>query len=198
MRARTNTDCMTTVKGLYSTIRPILARSAISGMIAGEAASKYVSGIGFSDLKMNEDEILRAKKGYEEILNRNGTAFAGWTEAQWAVHQIMHRYALPPLRTESTLMTGYARIQRLKDKARKLLKAENPHELYHCLEVLNLIDIAELVILAVNERKESRGEARRQDYPFANPMLNKLLLLHQKDGKPSFRWEPFRSIPRNM
>ena len=195
MRARTGTDCMTTVKGLYSTIRPILARSAISGMIAGESASDYARGIDFSDLKRNDDQILQAKQRYEEILDRAGTQFAGWTEAQWAIHQIMQRYALPPLRTESTLMTGYARLLRLKDKAKRLLKAANPHELYHCLEVLNLMDIAELVILAVNERKESRGEARRQDYPFVNPMLNKLLVCSQKDGKPSFRWTPFRRIP---
>ena len=195
MRARTATDCMTTVKGLFSTIRPILARSAISGMIAGESAAAYCSGMDFSHLEKNKDQILRAKESYEEILGREGTRFATWDEAQWALHQTMHRYALPPLRTENTLMTGYARILRLRDKARQLLKAKNPHELYHCLEVLNLIDIAELVILAVNERKESRGEARRHDYPFVNPMLNKLLVLFQKDGKPSFRWESFRPIP---
>ena len=70
-----------------------------------------------------------------------------------------------------------------------MLKASNQNELYHCLEVLNLLEIAELVILAINERKESRGQLRRLDYPFTNPMLGQFLVMSEKNGKPGFRWE---------
>ena len=86
-------------------------------------------------------------------------------------------------------MAGYNQLLKLRDQTHQILKANNQHDLYHCLEVLNLMDAAELVLLAVNERKESRGQARRQDYPFTDPMLNKLLVIAQKDGKPTFRWE---------
>jgi len=127
-------------------------------------------------------------------LNHEGLQFADWREAQWAIWQIMHCYASPPLRTENTLMAGYNQLLRIREKAQRILKARNQHELYHCLGVLNLMGIAELVLLAVNERKESRDQARRQDYPFTNPMLNKLLVITQKDGKPTFRWEKPRRL----
>jgi len=93
-------------------------------------------------------------------------------------------------------MAGYNQLLRLRERAHRILKASNQHDLYHCLEVLNLMDIAELVLLSVNERKESRGQARRQDYPFTNPMLNKFLVITQKDGKPTYRWEEPRRISR--
>jgi succinate dehydrogenase/fumarate reductase flavoprotein subunit len=51
------------------------------------------------------------------------------------------------------------------------------------------MDISELVLLAVNERKESRGQARRHDYPFVNPLLDKFLVVMKKQGKPIFKWE---------
>ena len=87
-------------------------------------------------------------------------------------------------------MAGYNQLIRLRDRAYKVLQADNQHDLYHCLEVFNLMDIAEVVLLAVNERKESRGQAIRMDYPFINPMLNnKHLVISQKEGKPSLRWE---------
>ena len=57
------------------------------------------------------------------------------------------------------------------------------------LEVLNLLDIAELVLLAMNERKESRGQLRREDYPFTNPALNAFLIFRRQDSGPVFRWE---------
>jgi succinate dehydrogenase/fumarate reductase flavoprotein subunit len=91
-------------------------------------------------------------------------------------------------------MAGYNQLLRLRELAKCTLKAGNPHDLYHCLEVLNVIDIAELVLLAVNERKESRGKIQRQDYPFTNPMLNKFLVITQKDSKPTLRWEKPRRV----
>jgi succinate dehydrogenase/fumarate reductase flavoprotein subunit len=95
-------------------------------------------------------------------------------------------------------MAGYNQLLRIKKKAQSILKASNQHDLYQFLEVLNLMDVAELVLLAINERKESRGQARRQDYPFVNPMLNKLLVISLKEGQPSFRWEkPLRISKTN-
>ena len=78
--------------------------------------------------------------------------------------------------------------------AHKTLKAGNQHDLCHSIEVLNLMDVAELVILAVIERKESRDQARRMDYPFTNPALRKVLVITLKDGRPVFRWEKPRRV----
>jgi succinate dehydrogenase/fumarate reductase flavoprotein subunit len=193
MHARVDTNFRTTVEGLYSTLRPGLSRSATSGMVAGESAAEYAGKDKLTGLENQGNKISKIKERYEEILNREGTQFADWREAQWALWQVMDCYALPSRRSESTLMAGYSQLLRIREKANRILKAGNQHDLYHCLEVLNLMDIAELVLLAVNERKESRGEARRLDYPFPNPMLdNKIMVVTMKNGRPAFSWEEAR------
>lgn len=193
IQPRVDANFRTTVDGLYAIPYKLLSLSATGGMIAGEAAAGYAQSAGFSDREYHS-EVQQLKQRYEEILNREGQQFADWREAQWGIWQVMHCYALPPNRTENTLVAGYNQLNRLRKQAHELLKARNQHDLYHCLEVLNLLDIAELAILAVNERKESRGQARRLDYPFTDPRLDKFLIIAQKDEKPAFRWDKPRRI----
>ena len=193
IKPRINANFETTIQGLYAVIRENLPRSAVGGLISGEAAAKNAERVEALPLNANR-KIALAKQKCDEILNRQGQEYADWREVQWAIWQIMHCYALPPHRTESTITAGYGQLLRLRDRTYKILKASNQHDLYHCLEVLNLMDIAELVLLSVKERRESRGPARRQDYPFINPMLNKLLVVTQKNGKPAFRWENPRRL----
>jgi succinate dehydrogenase/fumarate reductase flavoprotein subunit len=189
IQTRIDLNAASSVPGIFAVFRANLPRSAVGGFIAGRSAGKYSLGIKTPDTASQNSKIAGLKQQYEEILNHDGLSYADWKEVQWAIYQVMHVYALPPNRTESTLMTGHRQLTRVRTKAKQLLKAANPHDLYHCQEVLNLLDIAELVLLAVNERKESRGIARRLDYPFVNPMLEKFLVITQKEGKPSFRWE---------
>jgi succinate dehydrogenase/fumarate reductase flavoprotein subunit len=196
VNARVNVNYETTIDGLYALPHGGLPRSSVSGMVAGEAAARKTKGQGTPDWEKYRDTLLRCKEQYEGIINRTGSQFADWREAQWAIYQIMHCYALPPHRTESTLLAGYNQLLRLRDLAKRSLKAGNPHDLCRCLEVLNIIDIAELILLSTVERRESRGMMKRQDYPFANPMLNKLLIVTQKNGKPHFRWEKPRRISK--
>ena len=194
IHARVDANFKTTVEGLYAISPGFLSWSAVGGLVAGEAAAKEAKDIDSPDPEEHHDKIFRLKQRYEELLNRDGLQFADWREAQWAVWQIMHCYALPPHRTESTLTAGYNHLLRLRELAYKILKAGNQHDLCHSVEVLNLMDIAELVLLAVNERKESRDQARRMDYPFTNPALKKFLVITLKDGKPVFRWEKPRRV----
>lgn len=196
IQLRVDANYLTSIQGLYSIGPGPLSFSAVGGQIAGESASKYAEGVKFTDLSEQQGKIDRLKQDYEAILNREEPEFADWKECQWAIYQVMQCYAMPPNRTESTLMAGYQQLLRIREKTRKLLRAKDPHELHHCLEVLNLLDIAELVILAVNERKESRGLARRMDYPFPNPMLKQFLVISRKEGKITFRWERPRRIAK--
>lgn len=190
IQIKIDTDYKAALEGVYAVLPGNLPVNAVGGMIAGENAAKEAQNIDLSDLDGSSDKVSKLKESYKEILSREGLRYADWREAQWAIYQTMHCYALPPKRTEGTLIAGHNQISKIRNKAKKLLKASNPHELYHCLEVLNLLDIAEIVLLAVKERKESRGQARRQDYPFPNPMLdNKSLLVSQVNGKPTLRWE---------
>jgi succinate dehydrogenase/fumarate reductase flavoprotein subunit len=86
------------------------------------------------------------------------------------------------------LEAGLTHIQRLREEARRTLIARNPHELSRALEVLNLVDAGELVCIAALERKETRGQHKRTDYTYTNPMLDKWLIIKNVAGRPVTEW----------
>ena len=194
IQIRVDANFKTSIEGLYAISPGFLSWSAVGGLVAGEAAAKEVKHIDSPHQEEQDDKISSLKDTYDELLNRDGLQFADWREAQWAIWQVMHCYALPPLRTESTLTAGYNHLLRLKKLACRTLKAGSQHDLCHSIEVLNLMDVAELVILGVRERKESRDQARRMDFPFTNPALKKLLVITLMQGRPIFRWERPRRV----
>jgi len=59
----------------------------------------------------------------------------------------------------------------------------------NCLETMNLIELGELVLIGCNERKETRQNHVRAEYPFTNPILNKLLLVKKLNNKPVTAWK---------
>ena len=155
------------------------------GWIAGENAAKYAKAS--VPLKPERiDEQVEERKGlFLQIRNRmDGT---GWQEVNIALQQVMNDYA-GLIRSETLLRAGLNHLRRLKAKAPALLMAKNQHELARSLEVLNLIDLGELVMIAADERKESRRKHVRADYPFTNPLLEKLLIVKKVEGKPMAEW----------
>ena len=77
------------------------------------------------------------------------------------------------VRSETLFKAGLHYLKELRTLAYAELKAENSHELTRSLEVLNLLDLAEVTILAGDYRKDNRGiHHNRIDYPFANPLLD--------------------------
>ena len=60
------------------------------------------------------------------------------------------------------------------------------------LEVLNMIEIAVLIFLTARERKETRGKHIRPDYPFTNPLLEKLLVVRRDDAEPRLEWRKIK------
>jgi len=110
-----------------------------------------------------------------------------WQEANVALQQVMQDY-VGGVKSEDLLKAGLSHLQKIKKKAHDSIMAANSHELMHCLEVLNLYDLGELVFLAALQRKETRGNHIRTDYPFTNPLLNKMLICRKKGKNPVFEW----------
>jgi succinate dehydrogenase/fumarate reductase flavoprotein subunit len=78
------------------------------------------------------------------------------------------------------LTAGLSNLKTLRARANEELKAANPHELYRCLEVLNLLEIAETIIASARERRETR-------FP---PEHERIDFLQQDDD----RWKVFLAI----
>jgi succinate dehydrogenase/fumarate reductase flavoprotein subunit len=178
----------TSLRGLYAAGDELfggISCASTFGWIAGENAATHAKTVGSTSTKPWDDEVDRRNEVLQKIRTRE--TGAPWQEVNIALQQIMTDYA-GLVRSETLLRAGLNHLRRLKEKAPVLLMAKNPHELMHGLEVLNLIDLGEILLVAANERKESRKKHIRADYPFTNPLLDKLLIVKKVDGKPVTEW----------
>ncbi len=184
-----NTKGETSLKGLYAAGDENgvgIGNAAVYGYIAGENAARYAKQQEPRDIEACRATIQEKVKLISEIRNRKEGV--GWHEANLAIQQVMHDYA-GSLRSEALLKAGLSHLRRLRQKVDAMLMAGNQHELMRCLEVLNMFDVGELIFLTALERKETRGTHVRVDYPFANPLMEKLLVVKKVDGQPVLDWK---------
>lgn len=183
-----NEDGETALKGLFAAGDEVglgISHAAVSGWLVAENAAKSAREVDFTGLKEIREIIQEKKRLFDEIGRRH--AGPDYKEANIALQQVMYDYAWT-MRSEKLLEAGLSHLQRLRKKALDNIIARNPHEIMRCLEVFNLLDLGELVFITASERKETRGRHIRSDYPMANPMLNKLLVVKQVNGKPLTEW----------
>ena len=175
----------TSIDGLYAAGDESMGGigpSATYGWIAGENAATYVKEVPGPDVEKARAEIEERKA----LVNNMSSRKEGpdWKEANIALQQIMQDYA-GPVRSETLLTAGLSYLRRLREKVDTTMMARNQWELTRCLETLNLLDLGELVFLAANERKETRGLHNRPDYPLTDPMLDgKGLFIRRVNGEP--------------
>jgi succinate dehydrogenase/fumarate reductase flavoprotein subunit len=178
----------TSLEGLYvagdETSRAI-SPAAVFGWIAGEQAAKQARGVERGD-SARLSELAGEMRAFLGCLDARKEG-PGWREANTALQQIMSDYA-GSVRSESLLEAGLTHLRRLREESRATLAAHNPHEWMRTLEVLNLMDLGELVCIAARERKESRGMHKRADYPYTDPLQDRLLFIRSEDGRPVADW----------
>lgn len=128
-----------------------------AGKMAAERAREESGLLPFGD------EVVKARKGLcEDILGRSRGFY--WREVETYVQNVMDFYC-GDVRSEPMLRRG---LDRLEDAKAAPLRAENPHELARSMDVKSIIDIAEAVLRASIERKETRMAPtpfRRAEYP---------------------------------
>ncbi|MFC1910888.1 FAD-binding protein, partial [Chloroflexota bacterium] len=186
----------TSLKGLYGGgddgIGGISA-AATFGWAAGDASAKYVKTVKAEDTKSGKTDIEARVALFDQLMSRQGgPEWATWQEVGSILQQVMYDYC-GLLRSAVTMEAGMDVLKRVKDKAYKLMAAANPHELGRCLEVLNLIDLAELVLVGAYDRKETRGQHKRSDYTLTNPLNNdKRHNVKLVNGKIITEWEQIK------
>ncbi|MCL5959257.1 MAG: FAD-dependent oxidoreductase [Chloroflexi bacterium] len=192
----------TGVKGLFAAgdciggvMRSVSPGAFTLGHHAGEMAARQAAETGEIGLSIEgEAKIDEKKRLYERILSR--PAGPRWPEALLALQNTMQYYA-GQIRSESMLDAGYKHLEKLRRRVHNELRAENAHELMRCLEVMNLLDNAEMVILAARERKESRFglSHHRADYPQTdNDNWFKFLAVKRQGEKTSIIGRPIRHL----
>jgi succinate dehydrogenase/fumarate reductase flavoprotein subunit len=183
-----NHKAETSLKGLYAAGDEYFGGASCAatfGWIAGENAAAYVKEAKAPTVRQVKD--VDQKKTFLEEVRKRETGET-WQEVNIALNQTLFDYA-GSTRYENLLEAGASHLRRLKKKAHENLTAKNPHELMHCLEVLNLLDIGEVIFTAVRKREETRDKYVRVDYPFANPLFDgKILVCKKKGNKPVAEW----------
>lgn len=188
-KVRINEKAETLIKGLYASGDESIGgigAAATYGWIAGENAANHAKEKSTHDMERCTTQIEEKESLFNELRYRK--MGPDWKEANVALQQIMYDYA-GLIRSETMLKAGLDHLRRLKKKVNATLMAKNQWDLTRCLEIFNLLDIGEVIFLAANEAKETRGLHKRTDYPLTNPMLeDKLLFIRRAEGKPLVEW----------
>lgn len=134
-------------------------------------------------------KIEEKKRLLDDIRGRESGA--DWKEVNIALQRVIGDYA-GAVRSQTLLSAGLDHLRRLKKKAFSTMTAKTQHELMRCLKILNLLDVGELIFITAEERKDTRGLHRNPDYPFTNPMLDKLLVIKKIDEKAVMEWREIK------
>lgn len=168
---------MSTIPGLYASgqsvgnVRGDITAAAVFGDHAARHAADYIKSVPEHDVLTMQKAIGNKVELYADLMR--GEPGAHWKEANSMLQKIMDEYVGTRVRSATLLTAGMKYIRDLRRYSREKLRAENSHELMRCLEVMDLLDLAEACAISALDRKETRGAYhKRSDFPFTNPLLN--------------------------
>ncbi len=158
--------------------------AAYMGDVCGrEAAEESRKAVFCGEPALNPAARERMELFSSFMERKNG---ATWQEANFCLQQIMDDYAPagPSGRRSANLLNaGLQYVRQLRERTLAELGATCSHTLMRSGEVLDLIDCGEALLRAALERKESRNNHCRTDFPFTNPLLrSRVLRLRLKSG----------------
>jgi succinate dehydrogenase/fumarate reductase flavoprotein subunit len=178
-------DHVTRLKGVYivgdcATGLHGNSHAVISGLLVGDSLSNYVSKAG--EPVIDEAQVETQKQvALAPLAVKDGTEPL---EMECTIRYICDRY-VGQFKSEGKLREGLRRLGSLRRVFLPRLMAKNPHYLMRCLEVRNIMDMAELHINAALERKETRGNHIRLDYPERDSARDNMLTYQRlENGKP--------------
>lgn len=134
-----------------------LMGSSITGRRAGESAANFAKENSLVEADSAEIERLKAET-YAPFMRESSVTEQ---DIRFALIDV---WPYVEYRTEENLTRAYEKFREIEDMAKKLV-ANDPHELAKCLKIRNVVQLAQTQALSAKERKESRLEHYRDDYP---------------------------------
>jgi len=190
-----NEKAEASLKGLYAAgdvacvPKQYLTGAFVFGEVAAENAVMYIEKVGQNTPDFNQ--VVKFKVNLLKPLQEaNGPISI--TEYEYKVRRIINDYVVPP-KTEYKLSKAIWWMQRLRNEFIEKIKISEMHELTKALEILSIIDCAELSARASLERKESRWGFlhKRIDYPERDDAnWLKHIILQRQNGIVSISHKP--------
>ena len=156
-----------------------LADTQVFGKRAGESAAKAASETDFKE----NPEMVHEEKTRIESLIKDGSINP--TEFKNNLKQLMWE-KVGIVRDEKNLNKALRQLQEMKKDLNDLKvenKAQYNTELVTALEVINMVEIAILVVKSAILRRESRGAHFRSDFPESNDAWKRSIVLNKNKIK---------------
>lgn len=180
-------DLKTNIDGIYAAGDQLFGSDcagfdAATGYYAGRKASKYADEIELTpyDRKQVDDEIERL---YAPMYVEEGYS---WKELNWAIAKCMRNYC-GAIKNEALLVQGLDLLNSYKKDIVPKLSCHNTHELVRTHEVLDILQVAEIILEACRMRKSSSKTLcfTRSDYPEMDPAEDHhFITIRQENGVP--------------
>ena len=191
----TDWNLMASVDGLYAAGSALFSPgdhsfAASTGRYAGRKAAQYVKSVKAGEI--SREQVEQEKERVLAPTKR--TSGIDWKELHNGLARVM-QYFVSEYKNETMFNLALEEIARIEENAVPRLFALNPHMLMRCLEDLNMIEHAKIVINAMKERKftNQRLGIERLDYPENDEEDAKyFLVMSQKDGQIQFERVPTR------
>ncbi len=134
------------------------------GRFAGADAAHFAAEAEL--LPLPEGAVADEERRLSQLLRAEGTESP--YEIRAALQETMDRH-VGVFRTAEGLAQAQQRIKELQERARRLRVTDRGRiyntDLVTCLELQNLLDVAEVVVAGALTRTESRGAQARRDFP---------------------------------
>ncbi len=163
----------------------------VFGKLSGEDAVNYVSEVGFAPF--DESEVKREEERIDSLFSADGKEKL--SDLRGELSDVMS-YGAGIFREEKKMKEALERVREIKERAKHLKVYDGERtfntNLQQTLEFLNLVDIAEAIVLPAIERKESRGAHYRTDYPKRDDenFLKHSIIERGEDGELRLSWKP--------
>lgn len=155
-----------------------IAEGQVFGRRAGMRASAFASHESTPQI---EQQLIDENLSYVESFLRRRDGVKP-SVVVGMIKDVMWNY-VGLIRDDEKLQHAQKEIKRLQQEA-GLLVGESVKELQSCLEIHDMLDVAEAIILAALERKESRGAHYRSDYPQMDPAWERNIRVYKRaDGR---------------
>jgi len=201
----TDVNCRTDLPGLFAASVAVSSdpgkikgvesqRGLWTGIQAGTSAAEYLGTA--ADVTLADSEIAAILANANAVLGRKGTLTAN--ELITKLQRQVFDYRVGLLKTEESLAAALAVCRECQALLGQVI-VDDPHELVKFYEARNMVNVAELHLLASIDRKETRVCHLRMDYPERKDgeWLKWIEWTKGADGKPvkSYRDVPFDEYP---
>lgn len=183
----TDWDLKTNIDGIYAAGDQLFAsdcagHACATGYYAGRKAAAATESMDFTE-PSETDIQAEMERLYRPMMNEDGY---GWKELNKAISRAMQNYC-GGIKCEENLREGLDLLESYRNEIVPNLHCENPHDLMRTHEVMDILDVATMILHACLMRESSSAPLcfDRSDHPEMDPERDRCFItIRQEDGLP--------------